>query len=42
MSNRTEKRNKKEEQKKMAVRVLCIALAALMVIPLVAVALSVF
>ena len=42
MSNRTEKRNKKEEQMKMAVRVRCIAGAALMVIPLVAVALSVF
>ena len=42
MNKTNVKHNKKEEQKKMAVRVLCIALAALMVIPLVAVALSVF
>lgn len=30
MSNRTEKRSKREDQKKMAVRVVCIALAVLL------------
>ncbi len=34
MSNRTEKHSKKEEQKKIVVRVLCIALAVLLILPL--------
>ena len=33
MSTNTQKRNKKEESKKTVVRVLCIVLSALMVLP---------